>query len=206
MLQLFLAQILCKTRITISQHLCKISKQSIEMKTRKKKTSERSSSNLYQHQEDRNLVWIMFGFRENVTFKRIFEEYQVALRENAPCFDAVYKWLGRFKTSNISVKSEPHDEGLKASIDNTNVAAVKAILDEDLKITLAMIASTLGIRILNKSLGSSMKHAHSVPKILSNEETGTRVCFAKFFLERFNYGTPENCKNLITSDKTFIYV
>lgn len=181
------------------------------METRKRKSSETSLCVIPPPSKEEVRYAILFGFRRKLDPQNIFKECVAAFGDYAPSIRSVYVWFKKFETGHFSITDEPREGRPKTSTDDTNVAAVKKILDEDARMTEETIAYTLGTnamaisRILNDSLGYTKKCARWVPRLLGEEEKAARVRFAKFFLEKFRDGQSANYNNLITGDETWIY-
>ncbi|CAG0887353.1 unnamed protein product [Darwinula stevensoni] len=94
----------------------------------------------------------------------ILRELQATYDEHAPGKTMVNKWISRFESGNFSVHDDPREGRPRSSTDDQNVAAVKAAIDNDGRITQEKLGAMLKIgqeavsRILNR-LGYTKKSA-----------------------------------------------
>lgn len=181
------------------------------METRKRKISDVSSVEVPPPTQEEIRFAILFGFRRQLTPVKILHECQNAYGINAPSLVTISKWFRRFQTGHFSVEDESREGRPKSSTDDTNVALVKAKIDEDARMTQEMIADELGLnamavsRILNHHLKYSKKSARWVPKILNGEQKEARVRFAQYFLDKFENGESSCFNKIVTGDESWFY-
>ena len=91
------------------------------------------------------------------------------------------------------------------------VAATKAIVDEDARVTVQEIADRVGIRSssalreLHNDLGLHELSARWIPNILSDQNKGARLDYAQKLLKVYKNCDKRRIAEIVTGDETWIY-
>lgn len=181
------------------------------MEMRKRKIDDVKSREIPPPTQQEIRFAILFGFRRELKPVQILKECQNAYGVNAPSLVTISKWFQRFQTGHFSVEDDPREGRPKSMTDDTNVALVKAIINEDPRLTQEMIGDELGLnamtvsRILKHHLGYTKKSARWVPRILNDDQKKARVHFARSFLKKFENGQSSNFQKIVTGDESWFY-
>lgn len=160
-----------------------------------------------------------FEVRANVKFlaklgwetTAIIEALQKVYKDDAPKKTTVYEWVKRFKEGREDLKDDDRSGRPSTSITDEKVAAVLAIVEEDRRVSVEMIATCLDISygsaqaILTDRLGLSKLSARWVPKALRDENKIQRADHAIEFLNRLDADSESFYRRLVTGDETWIY-
>ena len=128
-----------------------------------------------------------------------------------PQLIALQNWYAKFKTKNFSLEDEPREGRPRTATDEQNVAAVKAVIEENPRTTIEQLEQSLGIdatsvgRILHEHLGLTKKAARWVPHTLKTEQKEARVNFCQRFLQQFKNGASVNFRNIVTGDESWFH-
>ena len=121
---------------------------------------------------------------------RVIEALTNVYRDSAPKKTAVYKWIQRFKENRADCQDDSRSGRPSTSRSEENVAAVQSLLEEDRRITIDYISSTIGISrgsvnsILTENLGLSKLSSRWVPKALRQEQMDQRADASVMLLNR----------------------
>ena len=181
------------------------------METRKKNLS--ASGQVEKPEFTKGLVrsFILYDFLSGVKPVQCLEKLKTVMGEEAPTLAMITKWFNRFRSGNFSVEDARREGRPKTATNDDNVAAVKAAIEEDSRVTLEKLEELLGIdatsiwRILTENLGFSKKAAKWVPHQLTPEHKASRVIFSRQCLQRFKDGKSAAWKQIVTGDETWIY-
>jgi histone-lysine N-methyltransferase SETMAR len=92
-----------------------------------------------------------------------------------------------------------------------NVDAVKAMVEEDARVTVSQIEQELGISsgsvrmIMHEKLHLSKISARWVPHMLTQEQKNTRVQWCRKMLTRFDGGRSNAVWEIISGDESWVY-
>lgn len=180
------------------------------METRKRKSDESDAAEFPAPTLEEIRFVILFFVRRGMKGSNILRELQTTYGDQAPSQAMINKWVSRFKTGNFTVQDDPREGRPRTSTDDQNLAAVKAAIDEDGRITQEKLGAMLNIgqeavsRILSE-IGYTKKSARWVPKLLTPEQKEARVSFAKKFLKQFKNGESPAFKKITTGDEAWFY-
>lgn len=112
---------------------------------------------------------------------KIIEALQVVYGDSAPKKSAVYKWVTRFKKGRDDVEDEARSGRPSTSICEEKISLVRALIEEDRRLTAEAIANTIDISIgsaytiLTEKLKLSKLSAQWVPRLLHPDQLKTKA-------------------------------
>jgi histone-lysine N-methyltransferase SETMAR len=134
-----------------------------------------------------------------------------ALGSHSPSYNTIREWVSAFKNGKTGTDDE-HRSGRPVSVSTTeNVEKVKALLEEDRRITLRQIAYSLNIskdtahHILTVELGKRKIAAKWIPHVLTDEQ---RVCRAEtcgMHLRKYRREGRKFLQRIVACDETWAY-
>ena len=163
---------------------------------------------------------LTFEIRANVKFltkfkwekKQILEAVQNIYGDSAPSWVTVHDWIRCFKEGRESLEDDPRSGRPATSVTDENVNAVQAMVEEDQRIKVEVIAETLGIStgsvhsILKEWLGLSKLCARSVPKALRPDQKCQRAGCSVDFFDKFDADPDAFMGRVVTGDEIWIYL
>ncbi|UYV72056.1 hypothetical protein LAZ67_9001697, partial [Cordylochernes scorpioides] len=108
--------------------------------------------------------------------KEIYEDMMDTLREDAPSYSTVKKWVAAFILGRISTEDEHRPGRPVESVTQENIDKIHDLVMLDRRMTVRQIEETLGIlkatvdRIMREHLGLRMLSARWVPKLLTPDQ------------------------------------
>ena len=181
------------------------------METRKRKTSAGGQPEFPPFTKEHQRVIMLFFFRRGSNVRECHNELKNVIGDEAPCIRTVERWFARFSTGHFGVEDDPREGRPRTSTDEQSVAAVKAAIEEDPRLTGEKLEEMLGIevtsvyRILHDHLGLSVKAARWVPRLLTQEQMDARVEFSRWFLEEFDEGRSPKFRFIVTGDEAWFH-
>lgn len=154
---------------------------------------------------------ILYNFRRGLTYQQCFEEMKLVYGDDGPSLECVREWFLKFRSGRFSVEQAPGGGRPRTSTDDENIAAVQKLIDEDARVTYAVVEQRLGLSakavhtIIHEHLNLSKKSARWVPRILTPDHKRRRVDFCRQFLTAFRNGESSNMKMILTGDETWLY-
>ncbi|UYV66407.1 K02A2.6-like [Cordylochernes scorpioides] len=118
----------------------------------------------------------------------IFEGMVDTLREDAPSYSPVKKWVAAFKLARISTEDEHRPGGPVESVTQENIDKIHVLVMLDRRMTVRRIEETLGIpkttvdRIMREHLGLRELSARWVPKLLTPDQKAVRKIYFRTIL------------------------
>jgi histone-lysine N-methyltransferase SETMAR len=155
-------------------------------------------------------ICIKFCQKLGDSCKETFDKLLHVYGEECMSRACVYEWYKRFQDGRESVESDKRPGRPSTSKNDGNVAAVRAAIRGNRRLTVREIAEDIGLSfgsvqsILTEDLGMRRVSAKFVPKLLSSDQKEARVSAASDFLE-----CVENDRNfvgkIITGDESWVY-
>ncbi|UYV61976.1 hypothetical protein LAZ67_1007240 [Cordylochernes scorpioides] len=143
--------------------------------------------------------------------KEIYEDMVDTLREDAPSYSTVKKWVAAFKLRRISTEDE-HGPGRPVeSVTQENIDKIHDLVMLDRRMTVRQIEETLGIpkttvdRIMREHLGLRKISARWVPKFLTPDQKTVRRKLSSDNLALFEANPEEFVNRFVTMDETWAH-
>ncbi|XP_040848815.1 pumilio homolog 2 isoform X8 [Ochotona curzoniae] len=131
--------------------------------------------------------------------------------DSAPKKSAVYKWITRFKKGRDNVEDEARSGRPSTSICEEKINLVRALIEEDRRLTAEAIANTIDIStgsaytILTEKLKLSKLSAPWVPKMLCPDQLQARAELSKKVLSKWNQDPDGLLRRIETGSQTWLY-
>ena len=154
---------------------------------------------------------ICFLLKDGKNAEQIYNELRAKEGRNAPSKTSVYRWIQYFKFGRETVLNLPRGGSDPWVITQENVDRVKALVDEDGRITVREIEDILKIpkttvhRILDEYLKYRKLSARWVPKLLSPEQKQKRIDCSEVTLNLMIRDLQEFLFRIITQDECYIH-
>lgn len=150
--------------------------------------------------------------RLGINAKQIFDELCDIYGPQSISVRTVFRWVKAFKAGKLSVKDDARLGRPKTSITKANIAAVKAVVEQDARLSVKDIASSTGISegsvqtILKKHLQLRKICARWVPHLLTEEQKKQRLKCARELLKKYKNCNSRVISNLLTGDETWVHM
>ena len=124
----------------------------------------------------------------------------------------VFRWVKAFKAGKFSLEDDTHPGRPKTSVTKANIAAVKIVVKQDVRLSVKDIASCTGISegsvqiILKKRLDLKKVCARWVPHLLTEEQKTQRLKCARELLKTYKGCNSLVISNLLTGDETWVHL
>ncbi|XP_058524214.1 pumilio homolog 2 isoform X6 [Ochotona princeps] len=131
--------------------------------------------------------------------------------DSAPKKSAVYKWITRFKKGRDNVEDEARSGRPSTSICEEKINLVRALIEEDRRLTAEAIANTIDIStgsaytILTEKLKLSKLSAPWVPKMLCPNQLQAGAELSKKVLSKWNQDPDGLLRRIETGSQTWLY-
>ncbi|XP_062064993.1 pumilio homolog 2 isoform X5 [Lepus europaeus] len=131
--------------------------------------------------------------------------------DSAPKKSAVYKWITRFKKGRDNVEDEARSGRPSTSICEEKISLVRALIEEDRRLTAEAIANTIDIStgsaytILTEKLKLSKLSAPWVPKVLHPDQLQTRAEISMEVLNKWDQDPDAFLRRIETGGRTWLY-
>ncbi|XP_069925509.1 pumilio homolog 2 isoform X11 [Oryctolagus cuniculus] len=131
--------------------------------------------------------------------------------DSAPKKSAVYKWITRFKKGRDNVEDEARSGRPSTSICEEKISLVRALIEEDRRLTAEAIANTIDIStgsaytILTEKLKLSKLSAPWVPKVLHPDQLQTRAELSMEVLNKWDQDPDAILRRIETGGRTWLY-
>lgn len=122
----------------------------------------------------------------------------------------VYKWYKRFRDGDEAIET-PKRTGRPAVVRPSNVDKVRAMIEDDRRVTVRAITGRLGTslsvvhQIITKDLRMSKVSARWVPRLLTDHDKQRRVACSGEFLRRYATDGEKFLDRIVTLDETWLY-
>ena len=129
--------------------------------------------------------YIKCRIRLNIDSKQIFNELCGIYGPQTISMRTVFRWVKAFKAEKFSIEDDTRPGRPKTSVTKANIAAVKIVVDQDVRLSVKDIASCTGISegsvqtILKKRLDQRKDCAMWVPHLLTEEQKTQRLKCAR---------------------------
>ena len=124
----------------------------------------------------------------------------------------VFRWVKVFKAGKFSVEDDTRPGRPKTSVTKANIAAVKIVVEQDVRLSVKDIASCTGISegsvqtILKKRLALRKVCSRWVPHLLTEEQKTQRLKCARDLLKTYKGCNSRVISNLLTGDETWVHM
>ncbi|UYV84883.1 hypothetical protein LAZ67_X003862 [Cordylochernes scorpioides] len=149
--------------------------------------------------------------KKGISPKEIYEDMVDTLREDAPSYSTVKKWVAAFKLGRISTEDEHRPGKPIESVTQENIDKIHDLVMLDRRMTVRQIEETLDIpkttvdRIVREHLGLRKLSARWVPKLSTPDQKAVRRKLSSDNLALFE-AKPEKFVNIfVTMDKTWAH-
>ena len=140
----------------------------------------------------------------------ILEELKQTLKDNAPSYSTVTRYIRFFKTGHMSTKDYPIP-GRHIEVTTQEYAQVHDFIIKDRRTTIKHIVESLEISygvvycIIYDHLGLVKLSARWVPRMLTDDQKQIRVTACTELLGRFQHDKELFLKRLITQDESWVH-
>ena len=124
---------------------------------------------------------ILYDYKNGLTQHESIDRLHAAFGDHAPSRTSVFEWFAEFRRGRRSLDDAPRSGRPVEVTTEDKVAAVRAMVDEDARVTVAQLARITGISagsvvtILHEKLGLSKVCARWIPHRLSEDQKAARV-------------------------------
>lgn len=163
----------------------------------------------FQPEQFRFYIFMRSQLGENAT--KIHSDLVQVTGAQAPSYRTVARWIETLGAGRASLNDDPRSGRPSTAVTEENIAAVRALVDEDPNITIATISETIGIAdgsvhtILHGHLGLRKVTARWVPHHLSEEQKRERVRCSQEFLRNFAQNSGQRLSDIVTGDEKWFY-
>ncbi|MEE4247654.1 MAG: transposase [Kangiellaceae bacterium] len=157
----------------------------------------------------RVLIW--YCFKRRLPATEAHEELQDTLEDQAPSFATVTRWYREFRGARGDFADDPRSGRPSTAVTQENIASVQAMIDEDPRVTTAMIGEHVGIgsaavdSILHSHLKVRKLCARWIPHVLTGPQKQARIDFCRLLIDQFETASPQRRSEVITGDETWLY-
>ncbi|MEE2373769.1 transposase [Klebsiella pneumoniae] len=155
-------------------------------------------------------IMIYYDFKKGLSAYECEESLKSAFGDLAPSLATVYRWYKEFERGCTSVAHRKGAGPPFTAVNPENIAAVKKMVEEDNRITYAMIESKLKIgssqvrSILHEHLHLKKVVSRFVPHHLTDFQKAERVRICQQTLDILNAGGHQIISKIVTGDETYI--
>ena len=124
----------------------------------------------------------------------------------------VFRWVQAFKAGKFSVEDDTRPGRPKTSVTKASIAAVKIVVEQDVRLSVKDIASCTGISessvqtILTKRMDLRNVCAWWVPHLLTEEQKTQCLKCARELLKTDKGCNSRVISNLLTGDETWVHM
>ena len=150
--------------------------------------------------------------RLNIDSKQIFNELCGIYGPQTISMRTVFRWVKAFKAGKFSVEDDTRNRRPKTSVIKANIAAVKIVVEQDVRLSVKDIANCTGISegsvqtILKKHLDLRQVCARWVPHLLTEEQKTQRLKCARQRLKTYKVCNSPVISNLLAGDETWVHM
>jgi histone-lysine N-methyltransferase SETMAR len=154
---------------------------------------------------------IFYDYKCGLTQSQSLDRLRQGFGDTAPSRTTVFDWFAEFRRGRVSLEDEAREGRPQSSTTTEMVAAVQALVVEDLRVTVQQLATAVGISsgststILHERLGLSKVSARWVPHHLTQEQKQARVDWCRAMLDKFDGGRSTSTWEIVSGDETWVY-
>ena len=154
---------------------------------------------------------ILYDYKSGLTQHESIDRLHAAFGDHAPSRTSVFEWFAEFRRGRRSLDDAPRSGRPVEVTTEDKVAAVRAMVEEDARVTVAQLARITGISagsvvtVVHEKLGLSKVCARWIPHRLSEDQKTARVTWCRTMLARFDGGRSRDVDNIVTGDESWIY-
>ena len=144
--------------------------------------------------------------------QEIMRDLTLVYKESALKQRTVEKWLQLFRHGRESTEDDPRSGRPSTSTSVDCVEAVRALIDNNRKVTTREIAETMAIsigsviEILHHRLGMSKISSRWVPRLLTKQMMATRRDLSLVVLNKFDQAPEKFLQRIVTGDEICLYL
>ena len=156
--------------------------------------------------------YIKCRIRLNIDSKQKFNELCGIYGPQTISMRTGFSWVKAFKAGKSSVEDDTHPGRPKTSVTKANIAAVKIVVEQDVRLSVRDIASCTGISegsvqtILKKCLDLRKVCARWVPHLLTEKQKTQHLKCARELLKTYKGCNSWVISNLLTGDETWVHM
>ena len=156
--------------------------------------------------------YIKCHIRLNIDSKQIFNELRGIYGPQTISVCTVFRWVKVFRAGKFSVEDDTHPGRPKTSVTKANIAAVKIVVEQNVRLSVRDIACCTGVSegivqtILKKQLDLRKVYARWVPHLLTEEQKTQRLKCARELLKTYKDCNSQVISNLLTGDETWVHM
>ena len=156
--------------------------------------------------------YIKCRIRLNIDSKQIFNELCGIYGPQTTSMRTIFRWVKAFKAGKFSIEDDTRPGRPKTSVTKGNIAAVKVVVEQDVRLSVKDIASCTGIpegsmqTILKKRLDLRKVCARWIPHLLTEEQKTQRLKCTRKLLKTFKGCNSRVISNLLTGDETCMHM
>ena len=158
--------------------------------------------------------YIKCRIRLNIDSRQIFNELCGIYGPQTISMRTVFRWVKAFKAGKFSIEDDTQRGRPKTSVTKANIAAVKIVVEQDVRLSVKDIhvASCTGISagsvqtILKKRLDPRKVCARWIPHLLTEEQKTLRLEYAWELLKTYEGCNSRVISNLLTADETWLHI
>lgn len=155
--------------------------------------------------------YIKFRTLLGKTSREIHDDLSTLMGHHAPSYSQVARWSASFKDGITSVEDGARAGRPITQRTDTNIEAVRTLVQEDPRIRIDDIIEITNIprgsvqRILYEDLEMRSVMAKWVPHDLSESQKTKRVEISEYLLRKFNRMGQDGMRDIVTGDETYLY-
>ena len=154
---------------------------------------------------------IFYDFKTGLTQQQSIERLRAAFGDDSPSRTTVFEWFAEFRRGRRSLDDEARPGRPVEATTEQNIAAVRAMVNDDARLTVAQLEVAIGISsgsirtILHEKLGLHKICARWVPHRLTEDQKAARVTWCRTMLKRFDGGRSRGAWEILSGDESWIY-
>ena len=154
---------------------------------------------------------MFYDFKSGLKQQESLERLKQAFGDEAPSRATVYNWFAEFRRHRETLEDGERTGRPCSATTEENVTAVRKLVEDDARVTTALIAAQLQISsgtvtsILHDCLGLSKVSCRWIPHILTPDQKRGRVSWCQSMLRRFDGGESRAVWDIVSGDETWVY-
>ena len=149
--------------------------------------------------------YIKCRIRLNIDSLQIFNELCGIYGPQTISMGTVFRWVKAFKAGKFSVEDDTRPGRPKTSVTKANIAAVKIVVEQDVRMSVKDIASCTSIS--EGSVQTILKKCLDLRKVCTTEEQKTQCLkCARELLKTYKGCNSRVISNLLTDDETCVHM
>jgi len=158
----------------------------------------------------RQRAGIEFLVKEEIPAAEIHQRLQRAYGSVCMGASNVRRWVKHFKDGNTSIQDEPRSGRPRTASTERDKERVDEIIQDDRRVTVDIIARTLGIghnsvQEMIESLGYRKVCARWVPRLLTKDHKNQRKAITSELLQRYRHEGDDFLLRIVTGDESWFH-